>query len=209
MLLLTIEFDECTLLITQVKLEKDAVFGIGGSTGGKGQFAGVLLDSKNQTFTVGNESGPAAFAVGAFHKVEVILTKAGVSATLDGKALVGKKPPGPTPAPPPPPGPCPSWCKGCQGGGVECCANPGGRLVHGPDRGEVYPYYGKPCVQQSDCGKCASDGTCICGKIASNLSASCCKSAKGINKLINDGFFIQMSLDRYVMADVDNFQLTA
>ena len=119
MLLSTIEFDECTLLITQVKLEKDTVFGIGGSTGGKGQFAGVLLDSKNKTFTVGNESGPAAFAVGAFHKVEVALTEAGVSATLDGKALG--------------------------------------------------------------------------------------KSTKGIG----DGFFIEMSLDRYVMADVDNFQLTA
>jgi hypothetical protein len=30
------------------------------------------------------------------------------------------------------------------------------------------------------------------------------KSSKGIE----DGFYIQMSLDRYVFADVDNFQLT-
>lgn len=111
-------------------------------------------------------------------------------------ALVGPPtpPPGPTPAPPPPPGPCPSWCTGCQGG-VECCANPGGRLVHGPDKGEVYPYYGKPCVQQSDCGKCTLDGTCICGTIASNLSASCCKPLHS-NRTTNATGFATVALSR-------------
>ena len=52
------------------QLEKDAVFGIGGSTGGKG-FAGVLLDSKNGTFTMGGQSGSATFATGKFHKVRL------------------------------------------------------------------------------------------------------------------------------------------
>ena len=52
------------------QLEKDAVFGIGGSTGGKG-FAGVLLDSKNSTFTMGGQSGSATFATGKFHKVRL------------------------------------------------------------------------------------------------------------------------------------------
>jgi len=102
-----------------VKLEQDAIFGIGGSTGGK-NFAGLLLDSKNGTYTIGEETGSAAsFKSGSFHQVEVILTAQSVSASLDGKPL-GKK------------------------------------------------------------------------------------STKGIS----DGFYIMMSLDRYVYADVDNFQLT-
>ena len=41
-----------------VKLEEDAVFAVGGSSGGK-SFAGLLLDSKNGTFTIGDETGPA------------------------------------------------------------------------------------------------------------------------------------------------------
>ena len=81
--------------------------------------------------------------------------------------------------PPPPPGPCPSWCTGCnaaaEGETLECCANPGGRQVHGPNKGEVYPYFGKPCTQQSDCGQCTVDRKCICGRIAIGGSASCCK----------------------------------
>ena len=103
-----------------VKLEGDAVFGIGGSNGGKA-FAGVLLDSKNGTFTIGEESGSVtSFKAGSFHRVEVTLSAQSVDASLDGKPL-GKK----------------------------------------------------------------------------------------SNKGIQDGFYIQMSLDRYVFAQVDNFQLVA
>lgn len=102
-----------------VKLEKDAIFAIGGSTGGN-TFAGLQLDSKNGTYTIGEDTGPvASFKPGSFHKVEVTLTAKSVSATLDGKSL-GKS-----------------------------------------------------------------------------------------NKGIGDGFYIVMSLDRYVFADVDNFQLGA
>ena len=72
-----------------VKLEKDAVFSIGGSAG-KSSFAGVRLDSKNGTYTLGSTSGPASFAVGAFHKVAVTLKDGSMSAPLDGKALGGK-----------------------------------------------------------------------------------------------------------------------
>jgi hypothetical protein len=83
-------------------------------------FAGVLLDSKNGTYTIGEATRPAdSFKLGSFHKVEVTLTAHSVSAMLDGKSL-GKS------------------------------------------------------------------------------------SGKGIS----DGFYIMMSLDRYVFADVDNFQLT-
>ena len=101
-----------------VKLEKDAVFGIGGSTGGKG-FKGLSLDSKNGTFSLGDASGTASFAAGTFHKITVTLKPDYVTATLDGKSL-----------------------------------------------------------------------------------------GKSKGKGIDDGFYIQMSLDRYVFADVDNFQLT-
>lgn len=102
-----------------VKLEKDAIFAIGGSTGGN-TFAGLQLDSKNGTYTIGEDTGPvASFKPGSFHKVEVTLTAKSVSAALDGKSL-GKS-----------------------------------------------------------------------------------------NKGIGDGFYIVMSLDRYVFADVDNFQLGA
>ena len=69
-----------------VKLEKDAVFSIGGSTG-KASFAGVRLDSKNGTYTLGSESGPVSFAAGAFHKVAVTLKAGSMTATLDSKAL--------------------------------------------------------------------------------------------------------------------------
>ena len=97
-----------------VKLEKDAVFGIGGSTGGKGGFVGLRLDSTKQ----------AGFTVGQFHKVTVTLKPGSMSATLDGKPVNGQ----------------PDEVR--EGGGIK------------------------------------------------------------------DGFYIEMSLDRYVMADVDNFQLT-
>ena len=96
-------------------------------------------------------------------------------------ALVPTPPP-PPPAPPPaPPSPCPPSCTGCTSGscskGCTCCANPGGRQVHGPNPGEVYPYFGKPCVQQSDCGQCALDDTCTCLPVSTTVpgGARCCK----------------------------------
>jgi hypothetical protein len=82
-------------------------------------------------------------------------------------------------APPKPqPGPelCPSNCSVCPNGTL-CCANPGGRLVHGPDKGEVYPYYGMPCARQSDCSKCTVDGTCECTPTPGQLPpmTGCCQ----------------------------------
>ena len=56
-----------TILVACLATYKDL---IGGSTGGKG-FAGVLLDSKNGTFTMGGQSGAATFATGKFHKVRL------------------------------------------------------------------------------------------------------------------------------------------
>jgi hypothetical protein len=87
-----------------VKLEHDAVFGIGGSTGpvpdvGVQKWYGLLLDSKNGTYKIvywtGTKkfqrheiTGPAAsFKPGSFHQVEVILTAQSVSALLDGQPL--------------------------------------------------------------------------------------------------------------------------
>jgi hypothetical protein len=63
----------------------------------------------------------------------------------------------PTPSPPPPPPgiPCPPppQCTTC-GNRTHCCPNPGNKFHHGPDSGEVYPYFGMPCDQQSDCAQC-------------------------------------------------------
>ena len=89
-------------------------------------------------------------------------------------------PPHPPPPPTPPPAPCPASCTGCgcspTGPCGPCCANPGGRIVHGPDPAEVYPYYGKPCGQQSDCGQCTLDHACTCLPVtAAPDSPKCCK----------------------------------
>jgi len=48
-------------------------------------------------------------------------------------------------------------------------------MHHGPDKGEVYPYYGLPCSQQSDCSQCALDGTCTCEQIAAGSAYKCCR----------------------------------
>ena len=82
------------------------------------------------------------------------------------------------PKPAVPPEPCPSNCSAsvCPPESL-CCANPGGRLVRGPDPGEVYPYYGKPCRRQSDCAKCTLDGTCVCTPTPGQVPpmTGCCK----------------------------------
>lgn len=97
----------------------------------------------------------------------------------------------PTPAPPPPlPPPCPTNCtSACKTDSSSCanctacgyCANPGGRLVHGPDPGEIYPYYGNPCGRQSDCRQCTLDHTCTCTPIVSPAGQQrhCCKANGG------------------------------
>eukprot|EP01052_Picozoa_sp_SAG31_P031335 SAG31_NODE_3309_length_4436_cov_37.693106_4_plen_488_part_00 len=93
-------------------------------------------------------------------------------------------PPPPSPHPPPP---CPSNCTAsCKIDASECanctacgyCMNPGGRLVHGSNPGEVYPYFGNPCQRQSDCRQCTLDHTCTCSAIVSPAgeSRSCCKA---------------------------------
>eukprot|EP01052_Picozoa_sp_SAG31_P005807 SAG31_NODE_260_length_18915_cov_3.432823_10_plen_203_part_00 len=65
------------------------------------------------------------------------------------------------------PNSCPPNCSENCGGphGVLCCNNPGGRWHQGP-KGEQYPYFGRPCSRQSDCGQCAVDATCTCTTIA-------------------------------------------
>lgn len=62
-----------------------------------------------------------------------------------------------------PPEACPGNCslQECPGGAL-CCSNPGGRFFRSPHSGDLYPYYGKPCKQQSDCGQCTVDGLCTC-----------------------------------------------
>lgn len=70
-------------------------------------------------------------------------------------------------------GPCPA--------GSKCCDNPGGRWEKGPDPGEAYPYFGKPCKQQSDCAQCSVDGTCTCEPMAGQQPpmTGCCKHKPG------------------------------
>ena len=46
-------------------------------------------------------------------------------------------------------------------GSGSSCPNPGNRTIERPD-GSRYAYYGLPCAAESDCGQCASDGTCRC-----------------------------------------------
>lgn len=88
--------------------------------------------------------------------------------------------PSETPAPVPAPAPtqqCPSWCTTCceiPSSNCSCCANPGGKRHFGPDPGEVYPYFGKPCNQQSDCGQCTVDGTCTCKATQAGSLTKCC-----------------------------------
>ena len=55
------------------------------------------------------------------------------------------------------------------------CSNPGGELVKEPD-GSMYPFYGLPCVVQSDCGECSREGVCVCCKVIHNATSetSCC-----------------------------------
>eukprot|EP00035_Acanthoeca_spectabilis_P039477 m.62578 g.62578 ORF g.62578 m.62578 type:complete len:884 (+) comp9617_c0_seq3:22-2673(+) len=86
-----------------------------------------------------------------------------------------------------PPGPCPSNCTVCPAGAL-CCANPGNKFVRGPDPGEVYPYYGKPCTQQSDCSQCTLDKTCTCTPVkgdGGNMTGCCransMKHTAGVN----------------------------
>lgn len=108
----------------------------------------------------------------------------------DQKDRFAPNPPAPPPLPVPPPPPCPTNCTAfCHTNSVPCanctacgyCANPGGRIVHGPDQGEIYPYYGNPCHQQSDCRQCALDRTCTCTAIVSpaGQERSCCKANGG------------------------------
>ena len=98
----------------------------------------------------------------------------------------------PRPHTPPPPPPCPKNCTAtCKTDAIPCanctacgyCANPGGRLVHGPDPGEMYPYFGNPCHRQSDCRQCTLDNTCTCTSIVSPAGEqrSCCKANGGHN----------------------------
>lgn len=113
-------------------------------------------------------------------------------------------PPPPAGPPPAPPGPCPTWCTGCSDDSGDspspdpakvCCANPGGRQVHGPNKGEVYPYFGKPCGEQSDCGQCTLDNACICTKIGSASNASCCMPRES-HQMSNVTGFATVALSR-------------
>jgi hypothetical protein len=62
---------------------------------------------------------------------------------------------------------CPANCsKSVCPPGSKCTSNPGGRWVTGPLPGERYPYYGKPCSQQSDCAQCTLDHMCTCTALA-------------------------------------------
>ena len=79
-------------------------------------------------------------------------------------------PPPPPPAPPPPAPPCPLNCTAtCRDDSTPCanctscgyCENPGGRIVHQTPT-EIYPYFGAPCHQQSDCRQCTLDHACTC-----------------------------------------------
>jgi hypothetical protein len=94
----------------------------------------------------------------------------------------------PTTDPLAPAAPCPANCTGtkssgagCGPQGVKCCANPGGRFIRGPNPHEIYPYYGKPCRQQSDCGQCTLDGECTCEPIVGQPPpfTGCCKPRAG------------------------------
>lgn len=73
---------------------------------------------------------------------------------------------------------CPSNCSAdvCPPGS-KCSANPGGRWISGPNPHEHYPYYGKPCSQQSDCAQCTLDHTCTCERVFGQLppATGCCK----------------------------------
>ena len=53
--------------------------------------------------------------------------------------------------------------------------------MHGSEPGEVYPYFGNPCHQQSDCRQCTLDHTCTCTAIVSlaGQQRSCCKANGG------------------------------
>eukprot|EP01048_Picozoa_sp_COSAG05_P010760 COSAG05_NODE_968_length_6393_cov_22.036066_1_plen_698_part_10 len=85
-------------------------------------------------------------------------------------------PPTSDPIPHPPHlGPCYNCTSPCLRG-QKCCANPGGKIHSGPQPGEMYPYYGKPCKQDSDCAQCVIDGTCSCVRASGQRAPAtgCC-----------------------------------
>ena len=53
-----------------------------------------------------------------------------------------------------------------------CGFNPGGAVVRRKDN-STYPYFGMPCVQDTDCGDCDLDATCTC-------QDGCCAPTGGV-----------------------------
>ena len=84
---------------------------------------------------------------------------------------LGLKPPPPSPpppAPPAPPGPCPANMKGQKTNASSvCCANPGGRFVHGPNPGEIYP-----CAHHHPALTVPSTERCGCRRLRQTVRAA-------------------------------------
>eukprot|EP01079_Euglenida_sp_SAG-EU17-18_P007468 gene7468-1334_t len=120
---------------------------------------------------------PAEVVQGTLQGTPVLILRNGlVSRTFTLPS--GNQPPQPPWPLPPNVTSCPAYCgDSCCSStacppNVGCCANPGNATHSGPNHGEVYPYYGKPCSQQSDCGQCTLDGTCTCTQTSNN--SKCC-----------------------------------
>ena len=136
---------------------------------------GIIKTSEPRDWLLHNVDQKANVFNGKIGNIDTLMLSNGLVARTFTLPPTSKPSPYPTP---PHTERCPKSCGTyCCGGNVDCnlcCANPGDRMVHGPNPGEVYPYYGKPCVQQSDCGQCTLDHTCVCTQTNSASNTSCC-----------------------------------
>ena len=96
--------------------------------------AGALAAGQQDDWLLAAPTAAATVVPGTLAGVPTLTLTNGLSSRTFAVIAPDAPPPGPPPAPP---APCPKSCTGCQGGKV-CCDNPGGKLHHGPNPGEVY-----------------------------------------------------------------------